>query len=96
MSKVRAGVKQSPEHIAKRVAKLAGKKRTPEAISAYVAMRNRPVICVETGQVFLSGKAASKWCIEQNLTTSENSFVTVNRAIQKATSAYGYRWRLLQ
>lgn len=82
MSMDRKGFKQSLEHVANRVAKNTGKKRTPEQIDHYVSMRDRAIICVETGQEFRSGKAVGIWCQEQKLTTSKNSFVSINRAIR--------------
>lgn len=90
----RTGVAQTREHVEKRVSKLIGKKRSPKSIEAYIRMRDRPVQCVETGQIFLSGKDAANWCVEQGLTASKNSFVSVNRAIREKKTAYGYRWIL--
>ncbi|MDE3023509.1 MAG: GIY-YIG nuclease family protein [Pseudomonadota bacterium] len=62
------------------------------AVRLKMATRSEPVQCVETGQIFKSGKAAGDWCIKQGLTTNKEPRNIINKAAKNKKVAYGYRW----
>lgn len=55
---------------------------------------NKPVLCVETGQVFESGVAAVKWLGVKNPKTAVNG---ISRACNNpAFTSYGYHWQFIR
>ena len=91
-SAIRKGVVQTPEHVAKRVSKIKGQKRAEASIASYVKMRERKIMCVETREIFTSGKAAGNWCKVQGLTSSNSSGQQICRAIREHSIVFGYHW----
>ena len=80
------------EHRLKNSIANKGRKQTDLAKLNMSLGKTRPVKCVETGQVFQSGKAAGDWCVAQGLTSNTRNKTVINYAIRTSTRAYGYHW----
>lgn len=89
LSRAHRGKVLTPEHIEKMAAAKRGKRHTPEHNTKIAAstMNRKPVICVETGQMFESITAAAR-----ALSVNESS---VYQAIRKGCRCRGYHFRLM-
>lgn len=82
---------QNPEWRSAVQAARAVQVNNPKWIDAVRKACNKPVLCVETGQIFESGAAAVKWLNHKNPKTAAN--VISSACKNPAYTAYGYHWR---
>ena len=94
---VRAALKkrtQDPSWRASIKAARAAQAENPKWVDAVQKACNKPVLCVETGQVFESGVAAVKWLGVKNPKTAVNG---ISRACKNpAFTSYGYHWQFMR
>lgn len=83
------GVKQSPEWVAKRMAKVKGHRVKPEHIEKLVALRSVPVRCIDTGKQYKSATEAGRL-----LSISNSKITAVCRGNRK--TAGGLRWQYVK
>lgn len=69
-----------------------GKSRAKEMQERLLAGIRKPVVCVETGAVFESGRAATDWLRSNGHPTARNSHIS-STCNGKLKRAYGYAWR---
>ena len=74
---------------------LKGRKRnpTPEQALALFERTAKHVQCIETGQIFRTGKAAGKWCIAQGLTNNKTPHVKICTAIKTGKVVFLHHWK---
>jgi len=85
---------QDPEWRASIKAARAVQVDNPVWMDAVRKACNKPVLCVETGQVFESGVAAVKWLGVKNPKTAVNG---ISRACNNpAFTSYGYHWQFIR
>jgi hypothetical protein len=97
------GRRLSPEASAAQAAKLRGRKQTPEQIEAARLGRiragskaDKPVLCVESGQVFRSIGEAVRWLQESGFAKADKAAVSrVCRGAPKCKTAYGHTWKFI-
>jgi len=86
-SKERKGKPVSPEHSKKnRVARL-GKKNSPQHNKRISEVKSKPVLCIETGEVYRSGRAAAK-----ALGLQPSKVSNVCHGKRKSTGGYTFRF----
>jgi hypothetical protein len=85
---------QDPSWRASIKAARAVQAENPTWVDAVQKACNKPVLCVETGQVFESGVAAVKWLGVKNPKTAVNG--TSRAGKNPAFTSYGYHWQFMR
>lgn len=76
---------------------MKGRKQTLEHVQKRMLSRERPVICIETGQKFKSVTEAAKWCYNHGYSKVVNPCGISRNAIGKMQkSASGFHWKFVE
>ena len=92
ISKARKGLRHSPSHYQNYMAAHADPVKRERRLAAVRAALAKPVVCIETGQVFPMITAAAEWLRSIGFQTSNASKIGMVCS-GKRNKAYGHTWR---
>lgn len=73
--------------------KMSAKRHSVETRKEMSLKRAKPVICVETGEIFGSSVVAGQWCRDQLLTQNKYAHTRISANIISGDPAYGFHWK---